>query len=83
MGKLSEGEKRLFCRRGPVIQDRQIGDVVRQQARQGRGQTPLPVGTLGAGGVDAGFGTEVEPVRHRDDGHVRHTGKAGFQATPV
>ena len=60
MGKRSEGEKRLFCRRGPVIQDRQIGDVVRQQARQGRGQTPLPVGTLGAGGVDAGFGTEVE-----------------------
>ena len=77
MGKRSEGEKRLLCRRGPVIQDRQIGDVVRQQARQGRGQTPLPVGALGAGGVDAGFGTEVEPVRHRDDGHVRHAGKAG------
>ena len=54
-GEISEEEKCLFCRRSAVIQNGQVGDVVGQQPGQRGGKTPLPVGPLGAGGVDAGL----------------------------
>ena len=48
-----------------------------QAVREGLGQPPLPVGTLGAGGVDAGLRAQMKPVCERDDCHIRSTGEAG------
>ena len=33
----------------------------------GGGEPPLPVGTLGAGGVDAGLTAQMQPVGQRND----------------
>ena len=77
------GEKRrrnvlAVCRsRSPVIQCCQISNMLGQQTGKRGVQPPLPVGSLGAGGVDAGLRAQMQPVGHGDDGHIRNTGKAG------
>ena len=60
-----------------MVQCGQLSDVSAEGRGERLGEPPLPVGTLGAGGVDAGLSVQMEPVGQRDDSHVRHAGKAG------
>ncbi len=71
------GESLKFFARHTVVQRGQLSDVSAEGRGERLSEPPLPVGTLGAGGVDAGLSVQMEPVGQRDDSHVRHAGKAG------
>ena len=71
------GESLKFFARHTVVQRGQLSDVSAEGRGERLSEPPLPVGALGAGGVDAGLSVQMEPVGQRDDSHVRHAGKAG------